>query len=327
MRASNKWLSSLQKSVMAMAAVLCMSSCEHKELCYDHHHGYTLNVTFDWRYAQNASPRSMFLYLFPRTADSQTLRREFAGHTGGKTQVPVDVPFDAVFFNSDIKNTAFCGMSGTETFEATSKSCNPVSASGLYTTSLPRATGAEGERMVCEADSIWSGQSDECIMHTLEEYECNDIYDVTFFPRRLFCTYNIRIVNVKNIGNISSNMTATLSGMAGGRYVASREKNGEAVTVVFPMAADKGCNSITGRMNNFGNIADRPNKMVLYTTLVDGSKWYYVYDVADQIRAASDPYNVEIVLDTLPIPGKIQDDGGLKPSVGEWNRVDVDIKM
>lgn len=326
MRVRDKWLSSLQKTLMAMAAIWCMSSCEHKELCYDHHHGYTLNVAFDWRYAPNASPKSMFLYLFPRTDGIQMLRREFSGYAGGKTQVPVDMPFDAVFFNSDIKNTVFCGTSALGTFEATAKSCEQTSPSGI-SPSLPRATGAEGERMVFEADRIWSGQSDECIMHTLEEYECNDSYDVTFFPRQLFCTYSIRIANVKNIGNISPSMTATLSGMAGGRYVASRGKNGEAVTVSFPMDIDKVCTSIVGRMNNFGNIADRPNKLVLYTTLVDGSKWYYVYDVTDQIRNATDPYNVEIVLDTLPIPGKIQGDGGMNPSVGEWNRVDVDIKM
>ena len=65
----------------------------------------------------------------------------------------------------------------------------------------------------------------------------------------------------------------------------------------------------------------------MYAVLADDSKWYYTYDVTDQIHNAPDPRNVHIVLDGLPLPKPIVNGGGFKPTVKEWQTVDVDIQM
>lgn len=49
--------------------------------------------------------------------------------------------------------------------------------------------------------------------------------------------------------------------------------------------------------------------------------------MTDQIHNAPDPRNVHIVLDGLPLPKPIVNGGGFKPTVKEWQTVDVDIKM
>ena len=52
--------------VIVCAAFLLMmaellSSCEHKDLCYDHPHRETVEVTFDWSEARDANPATMSL--------------------------------------------------------------------------------------------------------------------------------------------------------------------------------------------------------------------------------------------------------------------------
>lgn len=47
-----------------------LSSCEHKDLCYDHPHGVDMNLVFDWRNAPDADPERMMAYFFLSVAGS-----------------------------------------------------------------------------------------------------------------------------------------------------------------------------------------------------------------------------------------------------------------
>ena len=86
---------------------------------------------------------------------------------------------------------------------------------------------------------------------------------------------------------------------------------------------------LKGNFRSFGKIPDAniSNKLVIYTILKDGSKWCYVYDIINQIDAASDSFKVTVVLDKLPIPNKIENNSGLTPGVSDWKVVDIPIKM
>ena len=56
------------RHIIVLSCVMVMimlTSCAHKELCYDHSHVLEVDVVFDWSNAPDASPRSMSLYLFP----------------------------------------------------------------------------------------------------------------------------------------------------------------------------------------------------------------------------------------------------------------------
>ena len=66
---------------IAAACILSTTSCEHKNLCYDHAHTGIVNVVFDWRNAPNAAPKSMSCYLFP-TDGGEVLRYEFTDRNG-----------------------------------------------------------------------------------------------------------------------------------------------------------------------------------------------------------------------------------------------------
>ena len=84
---------------IAAACILSTTSCEHKNLCYDHAHTGIVNVVFDWRNAPNAAPKSMSCYLFP-TDGGEVLRYEFTDRNGGAIRVPAG-RYDALCLNSD----------------------------------------------------------------------------------------------------------------------------------------------------------------------------------------------------------------------------------
>lgn len=92
--------------------VWLLSSCEQKELCYDHNHASNVKVTFDWEQHPNANPASMCFYLFPREEGERTLKREFIGKNGGIAQALVGVSYTALGFNSDARNTSFRNNKG-----------------------------------------------------------------------------------------------------------------------------------------------------------------------------------------------------------------------
>lgn len=72
---------------------------------------------------------------------------------------------------------------------------------------------------------------------------------------------------------------------------------------------------------------DAANYLVIYTVLKDGTKWCYIYDVTRQIKEAPNPYEVEIVLDKLPVPTNIGGNSGFTPGVSDWNIIEIPIVM
>ena len=73
--------------------------------------------------------------------------------------------------------------------------------------------------------------------------------------------------------------------------------------------------------------ARKTHTLTVYAVLSDESKWYYTYDVTDQIHSAPDRRDVHIVLDGLPLPKPIVNGGGFQPDVDDWQSVNVDIEM
>ena len=67
---------------------------------------------------------------------------------------------------------------------------------------------------------------------------------------------------------------------------------------------------------------DNPHQLTIYAILADGSRFYKTFDVTDQVHGATDPCNVEIVIDGLELPKPIEG-GGFNPDVGDWMDGDV----
>lgn len=325
MRQNASFSSCIMTVVVLTAFLLSLQSCDHKELCYDHDHAVGISIKFDWRYSPEANPTSMYMYFFPVGGDYKTLAREFRGKNGGGVELIINRTYDALCFNSNLKNIVFRNIASRETVEAYTKNATTIPNTGISTATLPRADGTSSERMAMECDSLWAAGSKSGITLSLGDV----VKEYVLYPQRRFCSYSVKILNVKNSDKVSSSMGATLSGLAGGVTLLDGQRNSEIVTVPFAVNLNGKDGIIEGHFNCFGCSADTDVliRLIIYTKLTDETKWYYVYDVTSQVREAADPYNVEIVLSELPVPDIINGGSGFNPDVNGWNRVDITVNM
>lgn len=65
LRVGSTFVFLLLQAAIVFTALLFLSSCEHKDLQYDHSRTAELQVVFNWNKAPEAAPETMRLYLFP----------------------------------------------------------------------------------------------------------------------------------------------------------------------------------------------------------------------------------------------------------------------
>lgn len=310
----------------AAAAVLAAAtSCEHKELCYDHSDAVDVEVVFDWCNAPDASPESMSLYLFP-AGGGEALRYEFTDCRGGTIRVPVG-GYEALCLNSDTENVTYRNAECRETFEVTTRTADllsGLSVLGVLSDGVPRVDGTESERVVLCPDMLWSDHAEEVVLA-----QQSATRTITLSPQQSVSSYTVEIRNAENLKYVSG-ISGSLSSMAESLYPgmgcdATCERS---VTVPFDVEISADKTAVAGRLFAFGCPTTRNiHTLTVYAVLSDASKWYYTYDVTDQIHSAPDRRDVHIVLDGLPLPKPIVNGGGFQPDVDEWQSEQIEIPM
>lgn len=309
---------------IAAACILSTTSCEHKNLCYDHAHTGIVNVVFDWRNAPNAAPKSMSCYLFP-TDGGEVLRYEFTDRNGGAIRVPAG-RYDALCLNSDTENISYRNTETKNGFEVTTRTTallSDLAALGVRSSGAPRAAGTESERVVLSPDMLWSDHAEG-----IELKATSATQTVTLYPEVSVSRYTVEIHNAENLKYVSG-ISGSISSLAGGLLAGKAETTEECVTIPFDATFSPEQHLITGQLFAFGHCPSVRNRhrLTVYAVLADQSRWYYTYDVTDQIHSAPNQRDVHIVLDGLPLPKPIVNGGGFQPTVEEWQEVPIDIEM
>lgn len=307
--------------------LLVCQSCEHKDLCLDHFHDrISIHFDFDWQDAPDASPASMSLYLLPH-GGGEALRYEFTDKDGGAVSVPAG-KYDAVAFNSDSETHMIHVYGSGGDFEICLRDAISPEGMGLHTLSLPKAVGADGERLAIPPDPLWVACKND-----VDISASNGHGTVTLRPEPMVRHYTIKVCNVTNLSHAVA-VGATISGMAGSLKPQLRTTGQETVTHQFTLYADSH-NSLAGKLSTFGHCAGTPmpgrnnndiHKLVLYAVLKDGSKWYSTRDVTQMIHG-SPAEDCQIVIDGLELPETLDHGGGFTPEVSEWQSIDIDIDM
>ena len=302
-----------------------LTSCEHKDLCYDYPHRQNVEVTFDWSEAPDANPSTMSLYLYPENGGAPQ-RYEFTDRNGGCISVAAGT-YDAICVNSDKETHRILGKERFETFQVTSAETRALQ--GLLATmagAAPMGRGTEKERMMQQPEMLWSSHADRIVVKPAGE---KTVIKMKPEPRVKQCTVEIK--NVENINGVKA-MSASVSGMTGGWLAGLDQLSEEKVTMPFVAEADAANTMVKGSLTLFGHGPVQTNKHILmvYAQLTDGTNWYYEKDVTDQVhdKNQKDDTHIKIVLDQLPLPKPAPGtDGGLQPSVSKWNEIYIDIKM
>lgn len=325
------------KIVSLICMVIALASCEHKELCYHHPHTTTIRVEFDWTNAPEASPEGMCVFFYS-TEDGSVQRFDFSGTTGGEIDIAVGT-YNVLCYNNDTEGVLFTGTDAFDTHAGYTREGSIFESIYGSANSSARVDDS-GERVVISPDMMWgSSATDVEITESGVSYVCTPVQDkdkvevnnteqvITLYPAELICTYTYEIRNVNNL-KYATQMCATLSSMAPSLTFATEELGEECVTIPFSATSD-GVSNITGGFYTFGHNEnnDEPHKMLLYVWFTDGSKYYYTFDVTDQVENAPDKRHVHIIIDGLDFPQPITNGTGFDPSVDEWQSVVEDIEM
>lgn len=318
--------------MIAAAAVLAVTtSCKHKELCYDHPHTGSVQVVFDWQYAPDAAPKSMALYMFP-AGGGEALRYDFTDRNGGTIRI-ADGTYYAVCLNSDTENISHRNTEEHEIFHITTPSTSLLAGFatlGVRSDGAPRAAGTENERIALVPDVLWTDYAEGIALTQI-----SGTRTITLCPKLSTSNYTVEIRNAQNLQYVHG-ISGSISSLGGGLlpHRGCDALTDECVTIPFDARMeedDKGEKTVvTGSLRAFGHhdrTKGNKHELIVYAVLADGSKWYYTFDVSDQIHAAPDPRNVHILLEGLPLPKPIVNGGGFQPEVDPWNPVDVPIEM
>lgn len=299
-------------------AILLLTSCEHKDLCYDHFHSTKIQVVFDWKNAPDVTPETMRLYLFPMDG-GRPQAYEFTDYRGGYINIPAG-RYRVLCVNSDTESVLYRNIDLFDSFEAYA----PDGVLNVRFSLAPRAEGTSGEHVVKSPDRLYSARLDDVTIELSNENQT-----VTLYPEPSVCRYRVTITNAANLKYISSDgISGALSGMSGGLLVGRNELTSDPVTVPFGVVSD-GVSTLTADFLTFGQTDSigPVHKLVIYVIMSDGSKNYYTFDVTRQVDEAADPRDVHILLDGLPLPKPIVNGGGFQPAIDEWQNIDVDVPM
>lgn len=303
----------------ALLAMLTLLACEHKDLNFEYAMTARVRVVFDWKNALEAAPATMSLYLFPQDGGKpQTY--EFTDYRGDYIEVPFG-QYKAVCVNSDTESVLYRNIDFFDRFEAYAQG----GVMTLRSAALPRTKGTANERVTQSPDPLYTARLDEVVINSAEENQV-----VTLYPELSVARVRVTIRNVDNLKYLSADaITGALTGLSGGLLVGLNRTTTDPVTVPFKVESD-GESTLTAEFLAFGQpgTSRQVNKLVVYAIIPDGSKNSYTFDVTQQLKSASDPYNVHIVLDGLPLPKPIVSGGsGFQPDVDDWEHVDVDVAM
>lgn len=321
----------LIQSILSVGlAVLTLTACEPRELCYDHTHGIQapVQVTFDWQKSPTAQPSGMTVLFYNLDNPSgDPIRYDFEGMAGGTVQLPFG-RYQAIAYNYDTETILYRGWSLPETLEAYTRrsSLEEGTRFAPSRSPMPRAVSTENQPVILEPDMLWCAVSSPLIVTADEQ-------TVVLQPTPRVREITITIHNVPNM-QYTSQFGGALSGLAASVWMASAQVSEEIATEAFVVSA-LDATTLQMQLRIFGHCPYAAEGIInshlltIYAILADESKWYYSQDITDQLHDAlsSDDAHVYIELDGLPLPKPIVNGSGFQPTIDGWWGTDIYVDM
>lgn len=330
--------------------LMAMTSCNHKDLCYEHSHGTKLRVVYDWTEAPDATCKGMCVFFYSTDHPGAYYRFDFANTEGGEIELP-EGNYEVITYNNDTEIVRFSATNIFESHKAYTRNgdlLEPLYGNGVTS----NATTDNGERVVVTPDGLWGCHATEVsvsehgVTYTFTHFddryssrseastttEASGDQIITLYPHDMLCHYSYEVRNVDNAGHISR-VSGALSGMAPSMNLADESLDTEKVTLPVPGKADGNTKKITGEFLTFGHNPSNSasHKMSFFVVMDDGSKYSVKdspnLDVTQQVDTAHNRRRVHIIIDGLKLPRPLGDDGGFNPTVDDWGVKEEDLPV
>ena len=339
--------------------LLVLTSCNHKEFCYNHPHTAPVRVNVDWsRFEPYESPTGMTLSFFPEMGE-----KVFTQQTHTVTHSVVELPADRyhvlVYNQSPSEFGSFMFQDMQDPLLASVVAINH--SSRWYT------TRGDEERVATEPEWLGVGNyadaevteamvetQDKLMQIASAQTRAAEPVIATVTPRNVIYTVSVK-VNVQGIHNLRS-ARASLTGMAEGYYLAQDKRMDTEVTHLIEEwsatrdESDPTKGYITASFTCFGlpdNHAGQPEENILTIDLllVDNTTIKtFVFHAGDKFMKSNNSSvetevdlelyvvlthdlngNLIVLPDVQPEGGA---DSGFSASVDDWGEeIEHDIKM
>lgn len=329
--------------VLVLLLAGSFASCEYKDLCYQHPHWVDIRVQFDWKNAPDANPEGMTVLFY--NVDDPTVapvRFDLPGREGGNVSL-LPGRYRALAYNYDTESILYRNTEVVSTFEAFTRPSSINEGTHMTYGDLPRDEGKDEESVILDPDMLWGATStvfeiemqDPVTYDYVKEGETattHNSYTVTLVPGPRVCNVTVTVHDVVNM-KYSTNYAGVLSTLSPSVMMESAVSTAGSVTQAYTFTKIDAETlqakfHIFGHCEHSGSVDPGTHILTVYSLLDDESKWYYTFDVTNQMHDAEknpDKYNVNIDVYGLPVPKPITNGSGLKPTVDNWDNIEIEL--
>ena len=310
-----------------------LTSCEYKDLCYDHNHYGDVTISFDWSKEPGKKVEGMTVLFYNLDAPgSEPLRYDFVGMDGGRARLQPGT-YRALAYNYDTETILYREMSFIDMLEAYTRQSSIEEGTQLSRTGMPRANDTEDEMVILEPDPLYGAESESFTVEI--DGQCS----VVMTPESKVTEFTATITNVPNL-QYTSQFGGALTGLSPSVAMASGVPGEGHVTQAFTVSVE-GDSTLVMHVRIFGHcphVTDGelwPHILTIYAILADGSKWYYNINVSNLLHHSGsqpgDPADheekIQIEIDGLPVPKPIVNGSGFQPTIDGWQSIEIPVEM
>lgn len=305
-----------------LLCLLCLTGCSQRELCYDHSHESPVICEFDWSQAPDAVPNTMVVWFFS-VSSQERYRFEITGSgTTGRSRFDCRIKvrpgtYHVLCHNGTTDNNSEEGLT-FDSYRIVTYGDNVLSPMNR-SENAPLPDGADSQPVRAAASTVYAHTLDEPV--TIKPAADSETH-IRFTPAEATSVYDIIITGVENL-TADTEASAVITGLAEAWSPAYSCPAGAEVTIPFRLN-HCGTDCLRGSLITFGDNAphDVRHCLRVYTSY----KYYYDFDVTEDIHRSGNSKHIEINLNGLRLP--VNDQGGMNPGIDGWEDAeDIEIVM
>ena len=322
-----------QLSIILVATLLLLCSCQYKDLCYDHNHGenYNLSLLLELKleldvnvevsvetHTKIEKPDYMkVMFYSPQTGTLSN--NDIVGADGGHIyQAPGS--YDMLVYSFGTEWTQIRGEGSINTLEAFTSDITATKAGILRAFTRVGEEEPQGP-IIYTPDHLLVAHEAIEIPHFSEEER---IITLTANAKTVVETYGFQITNINGIQNIAS-VEAFVTNQARSTFFGRGEKSTEPATIYFPIEVNPSEGYIHTSFNTFGKLPGESRSYLhIMIKNTEGEEVKISVDITDQFEKEDH----EIIIDEeIDVPAPEGSGGGIAPTVDPWEEENHDVPI
>lgn len=329
----------LTSCIILLTATLLLTSCEYKELCYDHTHPtpagnveLVLNLELDLQLDFPVSTEDHTALVLPTYMkacfydinDGHLVKTEYVSAYGGPVNVSPGT-YDLVVYAFGTEWTLIRGENYKNSLEAFT---SDITAAKAPTYAAIRRGGEAGSDTELDAPIIYTPD------HLLVANErvtvpkatrASQVVTISASASTIVETYCFEITNVKGMEYIQS-VDAFVTNQARSNYFGRGEVNQEPAIINFPVEVEKSEGILRTTFNTFGKLPGESHSYLHVVLVSTGGNVITVStDITDQFLKGDHEIVIDAPVDIPPPEGG--EGGGIAPTVDPWDEENHDVPI